>query len=93
MAGRPVAVLGVNSDEDHEAARSLLARQGAAKRCWADGGTDGPIARRWHVQAWPTVYVLDARGVIRYRGHGLDGQAEAVVDALAREAERGRRPS
>jgi hypothetical protein len=91
MQGRPVVVLGVNSDPDRGAAKAVLTRQGAAKRSWADGGPDGPIATRWHVQAWPTVYVLDARGVIRYRGNALGRQVEATVEALAREAERGRR--
>ena len=37
-------------------------------RSWWDGGaTDGPIATRWNVNSWPTTYVLDRKGVIRYR--------------------------
>jgi len=35
--------------------------------CWFDDGREGPIHRRWNVTKWPTVYVLDANGVIRFK--------------------------
>jgi len=53
-------------------------------RCWFDGGREGPIARRWGVYRWPTIFVLDAKGVIRYkelRGPMLD----RIVDRLMKE--------
>ena len=35
---------------------------------WFDGdvGT-GPIAKRYHIRGYPSVFILDARGVIRDR--------------------------
>jgi hypothetical protein len=32
-------------------------------------GTEGPLPTRWNVDAWPTLYVIDAAGKIRYKGH------------------------
>ena len=69
-------LLGINSDETPE------------KLAWPmmfDGGsTDGPIATKWGVRGWPTIYVLDAKGVIRYIGV-RDKQMDEAVDALLAE--------
>ena len=50
-------------------------------RSFADEGpiTRGRIATRWNLTATPTLYVIDARGVIRYKWVGKPG--EAVMDA------------
>ena len=45
-------------------------------------GPDGPIARAWNVQAWPTVYMIDHRGLIRHKnlhGSNLDGPLEKLI--------------
>jgi hypothetical protein len=39
----------------------------------------GPIARKWNLSFTPTLYVIDHRGVIRYRWAGAPG--EKVIDA------------
>ena len=51
--------------------------------------TDGPIARRWNVTGWPTVYVLDGKGVIRYK-QVFDKALDRAVDRLLRETEASR---
>jgi hypothetical protein len=84
--GRPFAFLGINSDEDRETLKAVMAREGLPWRCWCDGGAGGPIGQRYRVTGWPTIYVLDADGVIRHvqlRGQNLD----AAVETLVREAE------
>jgi hypothetical protein len=86
LAGKPFALLGVNSDRDRAALKKVLDREQITWRSWWDGGgTQGPIGTAWNVHAWPTVYVLDGRRVIRYRdvtGKNLD----EAVDALLKEA-------
>jgi peroxiredoxin len=84
-ADKPFALLEVNSDDDREAVKRTVAKEKLTWRCWFDGGREGPIARRWHVRQWPTIFVLDAAGVIRYkelRGDLLD----QAVDTLLAEA-------
>jgi peroxiredoxin len=89
LEGRPFVLLGVNSDPERGQVRAFARKEGITWRSWWDGGpTDGPIAGKWNVRTWPTVYVLDARGVIRARdvtGQGLD---EAAIDVLVQDAER-----
>lgn len=51
-----------------------------------EGSTDGPIANAWNVSGWPTIYVLDAKGVIRHKN--LRGeQMDKAVEALLKEME------
>ncbi len=83
-ASKPFALVEVNSDEDREAVRRIMRKEKLTWRCWFDGGREGPIARRWGVYRWPTIFVLDAKGVIRYkelRGPMLD----RIVDRLMKE--------
>ena len=60
---------------------------------WHDGKTDeGPIARRYHVTGFPTVFVLDAKGVIRskgVRGAGLDLAVETLLKEMKPQAAAG----
>ncbi len=65
-----VTLLAVNSDDDRDYALSAREDSGLHFRAWWDGYGEhhafGPIATAWDVREWPTIYVLDANGVIRY---------------------------
>jgi len=84
---KPFALLGVNSDTDREQLKKVLAKNKLTWRAWWDGGsTQGPIATTWHVYEWPTIYVLDHKGVIRHKGNEeLAEKLEKWVDALLKE--------
>jgi hypothetical protein len=41
------------------------------------------LATRWNVQGWPTIYVVDAKGVIRYRDVREEEMDHAVDTLLA----------
>ena len=86
LADKPFAPIGVNSDEDREGLKEVLEEGQITRRSFRNGpeGTGGPISRAWHVRGWPTIYVLDAAGVIRYRdvrGEDMD----RAVDELLKE--------
>jgi peroxiredoxin len=86
LEGKPFELLGINSDPK-DRLRQAMKRENITWRSWWDGGnTRGPIARSWNVKGWPTIYVLDHKGVIRYRevrGKRMD----EAVDALLKELE------
>jgi peroxiredoxin len=63
--GKPFMVLGVNSDDDREAAQKAAAKEHVTWPSFWDGA-NGPVVKRWQVDAWPAVYLLDQKGVIRY---------------------------
>jgi peroxiredoxin len=65
----PFAIVAVNSDGDIEEAREAKIDNELHYPAWFDGGgTKGPIATKWGVTGWPTVYILDPSGVIRFVG-------------------------
>lgn len=82
MKGRPFAMFGVNSDADARAARKVMEAQGVIWPNWHDGKPgDGPIAKLYHTQGYPT-FVIDAEGKIRSkfaRGGSLDQLVEKLV--------------
>ena len=83
---RPFVLLGINTDEDRENLPAKIQKEKINWRSWRDGSTTGPITTKWNVRAFPTYYVLDHRGSIRYRdvyGKALDD----AIDTLLREAE------
>ena len=83
-AGKPFALLEVNSDDDPGEWKRVMKKEGYTWRSWADG-QDGPIAKKWDVSRWPTVFVLDREGVIRYNGLPAE-MFEKALDALFAEA-------
>ena len=85
LKDEPFTIVGVNSDPA-ERYRTAVADNRITWPSFADGGTTGgPIATRWSVTGWPTVYVIDHKGIIRSVGHSLD---EDLVDRLIEEMKR-----
>ena len=90
MEGRPFALVGVNSDRDRAALKKVLEKENITWRSFFDGGKiGGPIATRWAVQGWPTLYVIDHKGVIRHKHVGSPGDKvlDDEIDKLVKEAE------
>ena len=85
LEGQPFALIGINSDRDREALKKVMKKQGITWRSfWNGGGTGGPISSAWNVRAWPTIYVLDHKGVIRYKNVRGERMDEAVDKLLAK---------
>src|SRR5947208_9610446 len=85
--GRPFAILGVNSDADRETVKKAVAQEKLTWRSFWDGGsTDGPIARQWNVSGWPTLYVIDHRGVIVARV-GIRKKDQDLIERKVKERE------
>ncbi|MGE4620390.1 MAG: TlpA disulfide reductase family protein [Planctomycetota bacterium] len=83
------AIVGVNSDRTIEIAREVLKKNNLTWKNFYDASTDGPIATRWNVNGWPTTYVIDPKGVIRFkdvRGEELDTAIEALLEEMESSA-------
>ena len=79
----PVVLLGVNSDSDIETIREAKAAGEAPPyRTWWDGSTFGPISMAWEIWAWPSTFILDADGVVRFVGKRQDAMIDAVAELL-----------
>jgi peroxiredoxin len=79
MGKAPVALLGVNSDKSRGAlAKALTERQITWANIYDGPVGEGALAKAWNVHTWPTIYVLDHEGTIRYR----DVRGQALEDAV-----------
>jgi Thioredoxin-like len=85
MEGKPFVLLGVNSDGDQEKLHKRMAEEKITWRSrWDCGDTNGPIANQFNVQGWPTLYVVDHRGIIRHKWLGFPGEEtfDSAIDKL-----------
>ncbi|MBC8353731.1 MAG: hypothetical protein H8E66_17165 [Planctomycetes bacterium] len=87
LSGKPFALVGVNSDEDREAVKKVMADEKMTWRSWWDeGNIDGPIHTTWQIQERPSIHILDAKGVIRYKNISTE-DVDASIDTLLSELE------
>jgi hypothetical protein len=75
----PFAIVGINSDPVERFAE--LVKDGTTTwRSFRNEQEYGKISTKWAVTGWPTLYILDHKGVIRHIG--LRG--EAMEEAMAK---------
>ncbi len=85
LEGKPFALIGVNSDDDREVLKEVLVEERLTWRSFWNGGSKrGPISQAWKVTSWPSIWIIDAKGVIRYRD-ARGPQMDKAVDALLAE--------
>lgn len=84
-AADPFALVGVATDADLPEFRSKARENGVTWRnAWA-GGTMGTWPVSWGVQRYPTLYVLDANGVVRFvdvRGEDLGRAVKTLLGEM-----------
>ena len=88
--GRPFVLLGVNTDKDAADLKRVQKERGITWRSFVDGPPGGPIVREWGIEGFPTMFLIDPQGNVRYSHLGpptaeeLDGE----IDQLVHEAEK-----
>ncbi len=90
LADKPFALIGVNSDPDKAALAARLTEENITWRSFWNGpkGTGGPISARWNVTGWPTIYIIDHKGVIRdknKRGEAMDAAVDKLLEEMEKE--------
>lgn len=89
LEGRPFALVSINAEptKDRAELKQAWEAEGNTWRCVWDGDYEGPINTAWNIRQYPTIYVLDPEGVIRYKNvFGKD--LERAVDSLLEERNR-----
>jgi peroxiredoxin len=89
LKDKPFALLGVSCGDEFDVAKQTVKKHQMEWPSWWDGDEtrSGPIQTDYDIQHWPSVFVIDAEGIIRaidVHGAQLD---EAVDKALARIGE------
>jgi thiol-disulfide isomerase/thioredoxin len=94
MKGKPFALIGINGDGVLADARRAVAHEKMTWPSFWNGidGPNGPISSAWNVSGWPTVYVIDADGIIRFKDEGYGAPTSNTlngsVDELMKQLER-----
>jgi alkyl hydroperoxide reductase subunit AhpC len=79
----PFALVGINTDSDLEQFKQQCKKQGIVWRSSFQGSTGGPLCKAWGIHAFPTIFVLDAKGVVRFVNVREDALDRAVDKLLA----------
>ena len=83
MKDEPFALIGMNSDSKDVLRKAMVSERITWRSFWDGGSAGGPIATRWNVHGWPSIFILDEEGVIRARDLRDDAMEEKVVELLA----------
>src|SRR5947199_10035292 len=89
MEGKPFVLLGVNSDQTREIAKQAVTSQKLTWRSFYAGQGGGTIAPTYQIQGWPTLFLIDHKGVIRQKWLGSPGneKLDAAVEELVTKTE------
>jgi thiol-disulfide isomerase/thioredoxin len=85
LADKPFALVSISVDETPQEVVSFVAKEPMPWRHWYNGPS-GSIIADLNVYSYPTIYVLDAKGVIRYKDI-RDTLLDKAVDTLLNELE------
>lgn len=95
MQNRPFTLLGVNSDKDPAKLTQDLATNNIPWRSFKNQKSPTEtIASAWGVRGWPTLYLIDHKGVVRQKWTGAptDAELDQAVNDLVRLAEADAKP-
>jgi thiol-disulfide isomerase/thioredoxin len=84
LKGKPFVLVSISADDKKETLTKFLETNEMPWTHWWEGR--GPLLTQLDIRFFPTIYVLDGKGVIRYKG--VRGEAmEKAVETLLKEME------
>ncbi|MCI0701096.1 MAG: TlpA family protein disulfide reductase [Planctomycetia bacterium] len=90
MAGKPFTIISVSVDEKKETLEKFIAKEPMPWVHWWDKGEQNPVLTKYRVQSFPTLYLIDHTGVIRYKWLEApeDTDLDKAVESLVKYAEK-----
>jgi len=93
LKDKPFALLGVHvGGSTVKQLKEIVEKEKITWRSFVDAGNAGagPIATKWNLSSTPTFYLIDHKGVIRYKWAGPPGEKalDAALDKLLKAAEK-----
>jgi len=81
--GKPFVLLGVNTDAAREKLQKAQKKYELNWRSWWDG-SGGPISAQWKVEGFPTLFLIDHKGMIRWDSAVVPDlkRMDALIDQL-----------
>jgi thiol-disulfide isomerase/thioredoxin len=78
---KPFALVSISVDEDKKELEEFLEKESMPWAHWWEGA-EAPLVKQWNVRFFPTIYVIDGKGVIRHkniRGEELEKAVEKLL--------------
>ncbi len=92
---QPFVFVGADAEREPgeiEIAKKLQTKNQLTWRSFNLGDPEGPIPLQWGVHSYPTTFLIDAQGIVRYRIEGPQPQVvERGINQLLREMETAKR--
>jgi hypothetical protein len=91
LAAKPFALLGVHGNAyEPKKLKAVMQKENLNWRSFADRRV---ISEKWSGRATPTYYIIDHKGVIRYKWLGYPGATaiDTALENLIKEAERNKK--
>ena len=88
MQDEPFVLFGINSD-DADTYHKKREEMGVTWPSVNNASAEPKISTSWGVEGWPTIYVLDHKGVIRFknvRGEKMDAAVEQLLEEMKAQA-------
>jgi thiol-disulfide isomerase/thioredoxin len=80
LKDKPFALVSISADEKKETLKEFLSKEKMPWTHWWNGNQGGVI-EDWNVEYFPTIYVIDADGVVRHKNL-RDEKLESAVNEL-----------
>ncbi len=87
LKDKPFVLVSVSTDDKKETLTEFLDKEPMPWVHWWDNGRNNPVAKKYRVRAYPTLYLIDHSGVIKQKWVGspgndkLDKAVEEAVEA------------
>jgi hypothetical protein len=90
LESKPFVLIGVNSDRDRVELKRVVDKEKITWRSFMDGSNRRSISDRWNIEGWPTLFLIDAKGVLRHKHIGSRGEKvlDDEIDKLIAEVEK-----
>jgi thiol-disulfide isomerase/thioredoxin len=89
LKDKPFAFVSISADEKKETLKDFIeTKEKMPWTHWWEGRHDGGILNDWNVQFFPTIYVLDSKGVIRnknVRGKELEDAVTKLLEEMEKK--------
>lgn len=83
LKDKPFALVSISADKDLKTLTDFIEKEPMPWTHWHNGANGG-ILKDWNIKAFPTIFVLDAKGVIRFKGT-RGKEMDKAVDTLLKE--------
>jgi thiol-disulfide isomerase/thioredoxin len=85
LKDKPFSLISISADDTKEIVQEFLKNEKMPWTHWFEGQRDGGIINDWNVRFYPTIYILDHKGVIRFKNLRGKNLEEAVEKLLAEQ--------